>query len=677
MEQLLHFTHDHTLSLVHLQPASHDSENSDEEEEKEEGEEDDFVAEEKHVGKCKMCKEGIYSFHMSYYECKDCDDDYSLHKFCAEMPKTLQNHPSHDFHPYHNLTLSKGFFWIYSSDEWACSVCNLMRKNIFNYMCSICEINMDIICATMSQQKMDHPSHPHQLQRMSKELVSHCSACGEKHQGTFYQCTTCLWYSIHLDCALLPAKLLIQQHTDATFTHSHPLTLAYSFPEVDQKAKYNPRCRVCKKYFDCYLWLYKCDKCQYYAHINCATSKTEPFMSIFLHPGGGKTYKNFKDDDYPNLLHCPFPDESYNLLRHYFIKNKKEFITMIKEEEHGGEMLNHFSHQHPLILLDTHARQTSVLGNKSIVLHDPMKKIQVLCDACLKPITEMPYYKCSEISSCGFVLHEWCARLPSKIQDHPGHPEHVLVLVSKNPQRLMGLFFCYNCCLYGNSFAYGCAECEYYVDINCAFLPKEITHEAHPGHLLSRINASSADLSKKLCNSCRCYLEDCNIAFHCPSCDFYLDTECALLLPGMMRHKFDKHPFSLRYNPVENHSSDYFCEICEENFNPELWFYHCSSTCAQSMHPACAPLILECEQHVYAKYGRGVFEFVNVKFGGTVEIKGLHPHRLSFLQGIQSHGLCKVCTEELQYDMIFKCLECDEYALHCFCVYYSDNYVFN
>ena len=243
------------------------------------------MAEEKHVGKCKMCKEGIYSFHMSYYECKDCDDDYSLHKFCAEMPKTLQNHPSHDFHPYHNLTLSKGFFWIYSSDEWACSVCNLMRKNIFNYMCSICEINMDIICATMSQQKMDHPSHPHQLQRMSKELVSHCSACGEKHQGTFYQCTTCLWYSILLDCALLPAKLLIQQHTDATFTHSHPLTLAYSFPEVDQKAKYNPRCRVCKKYFDCYLWLYKCDKCQYYAHINCATSKTEPFMSIFLHPG--------------------------------------------------------------------------------------------------------------------------------------------------------------------------------------------------------------------------------------------------------------------------------------------------------------------------------------------------------------------------------------------------------
>ncbi|XP_023731650.1 uncharacterized protein LOC111879425 [Lactuca sativa] len=668
MEQLLHFTHDHMLNLVHLQP-NHDNknENSDEEEEeKEEGEEDDFVAEEKHVGQCKMCKEGIYSFHMSYYECKDCDDDYSLHKICAEMPKTLQNHPSHDPHPDHNLTLSEGFQrsddpYFTPDSEWTCGVCNLKRKNLFNYHCSICGINMDIICATMSQQKMDHPSHPHQLQRMPKKMVSCCNACGEEHQGTFYHCTTCFCYSIHLDCALLPAKLLIQQHTDATFTHSHPLTLAYSFPRVDRAAKYYPKCRVCMKGFYIYFWLYKCDKCQYYVHINCATSKTEPFMSIFLHPGSGKIYKNFKDDDYPNLLHCPFPDESYNLLRHYFLNNKKEFITMIKEEEHGGEMLNHFSHQHPLILLDSHTQQTSL-----IVLHNPMKKIQVLCDGCLKPITEMPFYKCSEISSCGFVLHEWCARLPSQIQHHPGHPEHVLVLVSKNPHQLLGLFFCDICRLPGNSFAYGCIACDYYVDINCAFLPKEITHEAHPGHLLSRINASSADLSKKLCNSCECYLQDCNIAFHCPSCDFYLDTECALLFPGMMRHKFDKHPLSLRYNPVENHPGDYFCEICEDKFDPKNWFYHCSSTCAQSMHPACAPLILECEKHVYAMFKRGVFCYMNVKFEGTIEIQRLHEHRLSFLQGIQSHGLCKVCGKELQYNMIFKCLKC-EYSVHGTC----------
>ncbi|CAI9301449.1 unnamed protein product [Lactuca saligna] len=647
------------LHLFHLQPASHDNENSndDDEEEKEEGEEDDFVAEDKHVGQCKMCEEHIYSFHMSYYKCKDCDD-YSLHKFCAERPKTLRNHPSHP-HPNHNLTLSEEFCWIYypKSNEWKCSVCNLIKqKKLFNYMSYLQTQYGYYMCYYVSTK--DGPPKP---------PSPTATACGEKHQGTFYQCTTYLWYSIHLDCALLPTKLLIQQHTDATFTHSHPLTLAYSFPVIDIVARFYPKCRVCKKHFDSYLWLYKCDKCQYYAHINCVTSKREPFMSIFLHPGSGNTYKNFKDNDYPNLLHWPFPDESYNLLTHYFMKNKKEFITMIKEK-HDGETLNHFSHQHPLILLDT---QQASVGNKSIVLHKPTKKIQVLCDGCLKPIMEMPFYKCSEISTCGFALHGWCVRLPSRIHDHPGHPEHALVLISNNPRMFMGLFSCYICRLYCNGFTYGCTTCNYYVDINCEFLPKEITHEAHKGHLLSRINASLANVSEKICNSCNCFLDYGNIAFHYPSCDFYLDTECALLLPGMIRHKFDKHPLSLRYNPVENHPGDYFCEICEDKFDPKKWFYHCIC-CTQSMHVACAPLILGCEQHVYVKYERGVFEFLNVKFGGTVEIQRLHEHRLSFLQGIQSHGLCKVCGKELQYDMIFKCLKC-EYSVHGTCAFSFGN----
>ncbi|KAI3750379.1 hypothetical protein L2E82_21014 [Cichorium intybus] len=51
MEQLMHFSHNHLLSLVHLQP-NHNNESSDEEEEEEEG--DEFVAEDNHVGKCNM-----------------------------------------------------------------------------------------------------------------------------------------------------------------------------------------------------------------------------------------------------------------------------------------------------------------------------------------------------------------------------------------------------------------------------------------------------------------------------------------------------------------------------------------------------------------------------------------------------------------------------------------------
>ncbi|CAI9298258.1 unnamed protein product [Lactuca saligna] len=540
MEQLEHFSHNHPLNLVQLQPN-----HNEEEEEEEEEDVDDLVVEDHHVGQCNMCEEDIYSFHLRYYTCKNCN--HSLHKFCAEIPKTLQDHPLHN--PNHNLTLSKGFpdpdLYFSSNKEWTCGLCNHKRNNFFNYHCSICKFSMDIICATMSQQKINHPNHHHQVQRNPKKLVSICNACGREHEGTFYHCTTCYWFWIHQDCALSPTKLLIQQPTNHTLTHSHPLTLTYSFPNIDQKVKFYPRCRICDTGFYIYFWVYRCDKCRYYVHIHCATSKYGQFLR---------------------------PD-----------------------------------------------KQTSFNKN-SILLHNPLKKIQLLCDGCVKPITEIPFYKCFQDVrlDSGFVLHEWCARLPLKIEDYPGHPYHTLSLMPGITTKMFRVFECKICMLPSNGFSYGCNTYDYSVDVNCAFLPKEITHEAHPDHLLSRIDASSS-LSEAPCNACGCYITYC-IACRCHYCNFSLDTECVFMLPGLIRHKYDKHPLTLRYNPVENHPGDYFYEICEEEFNPESWFYHCG-TCVQSMHTACAPLIIQCEQAVYTHYKRSIFYFANVKFGGTFRIK--------------------------------------------------------
>ncbi|XP_076893069.1 uncharacterized protein LOC143544989 [Bidens hawaiensis] len=428
----------------------------------------------------------------------------------------------------------------------------------------------------MSVQKMDHPSHPHQLQRYYGKTISNCNACGDEHSGTFYHCTTCC-FRIHLSCALLPTKLLIQQSTNENFSHSHLLTLSYSFPYLDLEDKFFPRCRVCEKesrYFYSdhrpYLWHYRCDKCRYYVHVDCATSRKDAFMSSILMPtSSDKTYKNFKDDDYPNLIHCPFADENVNLLTHHF-KNKGELVI---KREIDGKM---FCHPQP-VLLDT-------ILNGSVSLHDPMKKVKLLCDGCVRPITRMPFYKCSE-HDCDFVLHEWCTRLPSQIQDHPHHPEHTLVFMPKNPTNSLGVFRCKICWLRCNGFAYGCMQCEYYVDIHCGFIPDVITHEAHPNHLLLRFNASPP-----YCKACREHIY--RMGFCCPTCDFYLDLNCALLLPRTIRHKYDKHPLTLRYYPAENHIGEYFCEICEREFNPAAaWFYHCSM-CAHSMHTACAPLKL-------------------------------------------------------------------------------------
>ncbi|KAI7731813.1 hypothetical protein M8C21_011336 [Ambrosia artemisiifolia] len=602
------------------------------------------MVEEPLVGKCEMCKEEIYSFHQSYYSCKDCD--YSLHKFCAEMPTTQQNHP---FHPGHNLTLSQKFqrhdpdvkFKETSDSSWYCQVCKIKRTMFYNYHCYICKFDMDIVCATMSQQKMNHPSHPHQLQRDLNWMTSHCYACEEKHSGVFYHCTTCLWFRIHLDCALLPAKLLIQKSTNGSFSHLHLLTLYYSpFPYIEQKAKFFPSCRVCDRSFvsSRNRWYYGCHKCRYYIHVRCATSR----------PGRlDRTYKNFEDHDHPNLIHCPFPDESANLLTHQFV-NKGELVL---NEMIDGQL---FSHQHPLILVKT-------LLNESVSLNDPMKRVELLCDGCVRPITALPFYKCSQ-HNCGFVLHEWCTRLPSEILDHPDHPEHKLVLLPKMPENLLGTFRCAVCRLSCNGFAYGCIECKYYVDINCGFIPDAITHEAHPNHLLLRFKASPHQ-PKQGCKACDSYIE-APLRFHCPTCDFSLHTECALSIPRTIRHKFDKHPLSLRYYPVENYSSDYFCEICEDVLNPREWFYHCNM-CAWSIHTECAPVKLECERFTSSEFNRSIFAYYNVKFGGRYKMRD-HPHLVTFVQGIKDDGQCIVCHEQLQYERIFKCFEC-KFALHFGC----------
>ncbi|XP_076955637.1 uncharacterized protein LOC143630536 [Bidens hawaiensis] len=656
-DQLHHFSHEHLLSLAHLQQPNHinanvddDDEDEDEEEDEDEDEgKDEVVEEEHHGGQCQMCNEQIYSFHLCYYYCECCD--YSLHKFCAELPMNQRNHP---LHLGHDLTLSKVYqcspllFSYQSTDsEWKCFVCNRMWKNTYNYHCSTCKFSIDIVCATMSDRKIDHPSHPHRLERMSGHITSSCVACGDKHEGVFFQCTTCSTFRVNLECALLPTKLLIQNQTDGIYSHSHPLTLAYSFPYSDKKANFHPFCEVCYKEFHEHLWIYSCGKCRYYTHVDCAISKRDSFMSIFLPKWLGKTHKNYKNDEYPNLLHCPFHDEGDNLLKHH-ISNQS-----LINKQHDVDILNHSSHQHPLVLVDD---QTSV-GKNMVSLHDPMKRIQLLCDGCVKPIMTTPFYVCCQHANgqCCFVLHERCTKLPSQVQDYPDHPEHALFLIPKIPNKLFGVFNCVICQLPSNGFAYGCTVCEYYIDINCAFTPKEITHDAHPDHLLLKVKFSEK-ISKTYCNACK-YTMKRSWGFHCPSCNFYIHGECALLLPKVIKHKCDKHPLILRYKPAENHMGEYFCEICEDELNPWQWFYHCS-TCAQSTHAACAPLIHQDEQATYAENERTVYTFLNVKFGGTLEIRD-HPHRLAFVQGLERDGVCFECYEDLQYKIIFKCLECE------------------
>ncbi|CAH1432254.1 unnamed protein product [Lactuca virosa] len=670
--------HEHPLKLIDLQLQYEDEEDEEEEEEDEEGgsliKKDGF-----HGVTCGRCGEEIHMYHRYYYTCcsSSCDD-FSLHKFCGELPSRLV-HPSH---PPHTLHLQP------CSDLYLRLGCQICRRH-YNpgqhlYKCYQCHFSICVRCGMeVGKNVIHHPCHPHSLMcTITEPILCCCKACGKRHEGIFYQCTICTNFTIHTECAFLPEKLLIQEKTDGAFHHTHPLTISYSFPFIDQQAKHRPRCRVCGGGFfgteD--LWIYKCDKCMYYAHLDYATSRREPFMSIFLSAGAGRTNKNYKDVDHPGLLHLPFPDDSYSLPKHnlFFQQTTNDDDDHHHHKIKVDDRLSHKSHQHPLILVD-HGQTSSSSSNSLLLIkcHDPMKKTQLICNGCLRPImSTMPFYICANANSnanddeiqiqsqgvCNnFALHEWCTRLPQEIENHPGHPQHTLHLIySNNLHFFFGVFHCAVCRLPCNGFVYGCVECEYYLDVTCGLIPKQITHETHPSHILSLVRGKPW----VNCHMCPNNLPVAGqFSFRCDTCDIYIHLECALLLVETVRHKCDKHPMHLSYLPIENHKSEYFCEICEEDLNPHQSFYHCQDY-AQSVHTACAPSILECETETYTNhngpwiYQGGVHYFVNIKFGGIYRTQR-HSHPLSFAQGIVLDDLCSICNQELQYEMIFKCLECN------------------
>ncbi|KAJ0436453.1 putative chromatin regulator PHD family [Helianthus annuus] len=643
------FEHEHPLNLIDLW--SEQLQYEEEYEEDEEENEDELVAKQEFKCMCSRCDEEINWYHRYYYTCGQCK--YSIHKFCAELPEKMED----ICHPHTLYLLQKERYW------W-CDVCYSDHNphDLLCYGCLECYFIVDVKCAMKKLQKhiIHHPSHKHPLVCMAKQIICECDACGKEHKGVFYHCLMCSGF-IHNHCVFLPKKLQIQHTTNDFFTHIHPLNLAYTFPKADQRSKFYPRCRVCRQEFNNEnLWIYKCEKCRYYTHLDCATSRNEPFMSILTSPGTGKILKNYEDAEHPNLLHLPFRDPSYSLLKHLFFKENGS--NTCKTHDIG--------HQHPLTLVDARCGDITIPTSstiKSISYHDPMKRIQLLCDGCVRPITSGPIYVCDNEGQCNFVFHEWCSRLPAELKDHPAHRQHTLILHSKAPPRkFFGVFLCDACRLHCNGFAYCCMDCNnFIIDVHCAFLPKEITHTFHPNHLLSRVYHEER---VGRCRMCGDYFFH-RISFDCHTCnDFRLHVGCALFIPETTRNKCDKHPMKLSYFPIENHKSDYFCEVCERELNPEMPFYHCHE-CMQSMHTACAPSILQYE--TYDEDGRGVYQFVNMKFGGTYNNIEVHPHPLSFLQGIQDDGQCARsrsygCYEGLQYNMIFKCLDC-KFAVHYKC----------
>ncbi|XP_023742415.1 uncharacterized protein LOC111890541 isoform X2 [Lactuca sativa] len=366
--------------------------------------------------------------------------------------------------------------------------------------------------------KIEHNGHPQHILTLQLRSASfRCDACNTKDEGFFYLCDSCD-FMIHKTCASLAPTIQLPHHPN------HELVLIYSLPEKVFKFAYY--CEFCSIYIRRNDWLYHCANCRYFAHIKCALTAEQPCIQR----DGPST--STVDEDENGLLHFPMLDEFTDPLK--LLHSEK--LTQDDDDEKTEHQ--HWSHEHPLIL------HVQPQPNSMSDCSDPIE----VCHGCVQPLS-LPYYSCKD--GCSFALHKYCAELPLKLQ-HPLHPDHSLVLINTWGHEKHNE--CNGCYSDGNTFLYRCETCKFYLDVNCAFLPRTIKHKSHKHPLIQVIDP------RPLCNACDMWSE--GISYACKACSFILGMHCAMRSPYSLGHRYCKgHEIPLTYPPVMDHPEDFFCDM--------------------------------------------------------------------------------------------------------------------
>nr|XP_023883349.1 uncharacterized protein LOC111995662 [Quercus suber] len=482
---------------------------------------------------CCGCQESIYG--PGYY-CTECGFDeegwymYRHHKSCAELPVGLH----HPLHPIHPLILFDEKTHYPEEEEHKektkCQVCNESRRQ-YTYRCYRCDFNLHATCASLPPTIQSSQVHHHPLTPFWKWMSFTCDLCAKEVKGIPNQCALCS-YCIHNTCASLPRTLQLLYHW-------HPLHLIHSSLEVDLHQSDSRFCQLCVQKVNTNYGFYYCSRCDFVAHLDCAADYSNR-ENINL-----QELKERENED-PKL------DQSVDSAA-YEVKN-------IKVGEDGTKItteIQHFSHEHDLKLSDN-----EVLNIEK-------------CNGCVQAIFP-PFYTCI---NCNFFLHESCAKLPRK-KRHPLH-QHPLTLF-RNSLNMGYSFWCEACWRHCNGFSYQCRTCGFKLDVPCSLISDILTHHGHEHRLLL-----SSILFKQECSCCgienyspfRIYP-----IFRCTTCEFALDFRCATL-PQTVRYKQHEHSFTL-YCAAEDDSSEYYCDICEEERDPKHWFYYCVD-CNYPAHSKC------------------------------------------------------------------------------------------
>ncbi|XP_021295372.1 uncharacterized protein LOC110424965 [Herrania umbratica] len=226
------------------------------------------------------------------------------------------------------------------------------------------------------------------------------------------------------------------------------------------------------------------------------------------------------------------------------------------------ELLQHVSHEHPLIFNEEQS-------------HESEK--QPYCSGCGELVSG-PNFSCAE---CGFYLDKKCAEAPFKI-NHPFHRTHSFeLLVSALKKNFCD--FCFKSC---EKFVYRCSYCDIDLHIKCALFlsniaEKRIGELQQIAHMISTENGNEK-LKKATCFACWKPLLD--FAYLALDCGIHLHVKCADL-PVEINHPFHgEHPLILQL--CTGNCNNLPCNVCQRT--QSTGFVYCCLVCKFALHIECA-----------------------------------------------------------------------------------------
>ncbi|EOY19981.1 Cysteine/Histidine-rich C1 domain family protein [Theobroma cacao] len=207
------------------------------------------------------------------------------------------------------------------------------------------------------------------------------------------------------------------------------------------------------------------------------------------------------------------------------------------------------------------------------------------CSWCEKCLSEV----CYGCVSCKFFLRELCRDKVLRTLYHPSHPLRLHYKDIGNNCNACGQDICFLAQRedilsekYFGNLSYCCLKCNLFLHFGCTKLLPTLKHKCHE-HLVTYFRISKKAKNANSCNACGAL---CDYDFYrCVECNFNVHLHC-VPIPSSIEHRYHRHPLNYMDSVAEDHSEEYYCDICKNERNPAHPVY-CCEKCKYITHVHC------------------------------------------------------------------------------------------